>query len=189
MASGNCAIEGCEKPRYYAKEWCVMHYRRWQRNGDPEARQVYRGDPAGSLKANSRQEGSCRVWTGFLTHDGYGLMKTRGVMRPAHAVAWELENGVIPPGMVIDHKCWNRACVNVEHLRLATLSENQWNRGKWSSATGHRNVYQTREGRYYVQIRYRGEKISFGTYSDLSEAAEVARRGREELFGRFAGRG
>lgn len=29
-----CKVEGCERKRE-AKEWCLMHYKRWKRHGDP----------------------------------------------------------------------------------------------------------------------------------------------------------
>lgn len=185
----SCSIEGCEKPRYYAKDWCTMHFRRWQRNGDPLARQVYRGDPVGSLAAHSKKVGDCLVWTGAPSKDGYGIMKVAGRTTQVHLVSWELAHGPVPEGMQVDHTCHTRACFKVEHLRLATHSENQWNRSGSMSATGHRNVYNARGGGYYVQIRRGGKKISFGSYSNLSDAAEAARRGRRELFGDFAGKG
>jgi hypothetical protein len=34
MAKGICALEDCERERY-AREWCLRHYRRWQRHSDP----------------------------------------------------------------------------------------------------------------------------------------------------------
>ena len=58
----------------------------------------------------------------------------------AHRIMWELFNGPIPDGMVIDHMCHNEAwangqcdggtpclhrkCVNPNHLRMTTKGEN-----------------------------------------------------------------
>ena len=42
----------------------------------------------------------------------------------AHRVAWTALHGPIPAGMVIDHKCFTRACINPDHLRLFTHEEN-----------------------------------------------------------------
>ncbi len=39
-------------------------------------------------------------------------------------MAWELLNGKIPDGLVIDHLCENMACVNVQHLEPVTKEEN-----------------------------------------------------------------
>lgn len=45
-------------------------------------------------------------------------------MKLGHRVAWEHANGPIPAGMTIDHVCRNKPCINVDHLRLLTNSEN-----------------------------------------------------------------
>ena len=42
----------------------------------------------------------------------------------AHRVAWEDARGPIPDGLTIDHLCRVRNCVNVEHLELVTIAEN-----------------------------------------------------------------
>jgi hypothetical protein len=42
----------------------------------------------------------------------------------AHRAAWMLTNGPVPEGMVLDHICRNRACINLDHLRVVTQREN-----------------------------------------------------------------
>jgi len=39
-----------------------------------------------------------------------------------HRHKWEEANGTIPEGYEIDHMCKNRACCNLDHLRLLTSS-------------------------------------------------------------------
>jgi hypothetical protein len=41
-----------------------------------------------------------------------------------HRVAWELEHGPIPDGMLILHRCDNPACWAPEHLFLGTQADN-----------------------------------------------------------------
>ncbi|MGQ0480000.1 MAG: hypothetical protein ACT4O0_03070 [Pseudonocardia sp.] len=42
-----CAVTGCPGPRY-ARGWCVTHYRRWQRHGDPRPDQPIRARQPGA---------------------------------------------------------------------------------------------------------------------------------------------
>ena len=66
-------------------------------------------------------DGTCWQWTGHLSVKGYGLIRVPGrKKRPIHRVAWEWVHGPIPPGLMIDHLCRNRGCVNTKHLRVVT---------------------------------------------------------------------
>ena len=67
----------------------------------------------------------CHEWTGSLTN-GYGHFFLKGAQYTAHRVAWVMEHGEPEPGLVIDHACRNRRCVNAAdgHLRPLTHAEN-----------------------------------------------------------------
>lgn len=69
----------------------------------------------------------CHLWTAFANNMGYGtigLGGNRGKKAYAHRVAWTLENGDIPEGRCVLHRCDNPLCVNVDHLFLGTKLDN-----------------------------------------------------------------
>ena len=71
----------------------------------------------------------CWNWKGFLRPDGYGIISIRHFTRHhilvrVHRVSYELIKGRIPEGMILDHLCRNRLCVNPDHLEPVTNKEN-----------------------------------------------------------------
>lgn len=66
--------------------------------------------------------GDCWLWTGPFDRDGYGAFSKR--RSGAHRFAYETLVGPIPAGLVIDHLCRVRACVNPDHMEPVTIREN-----------------------------------------------------------------
>lgn len=81
----------------------------------------------------------CILWIAGSDKDGYGKMLFNGRHRRSHSVAYELKNGPIPSGHLIQHKCDTPACCNEQHLSLGTHLSNQ--RDKWNKGRGHKNQY------------------------------------------------
>lgn len=70
--------------------------------------------------------GGCWLWRGWVSPEGYGKGYDPKIKRnkPAHRLSYESFVGPIPDGLVIDHLCRVRSCVNPAHLRVATNTEN-----------------------------------------------------------------
>lgn len=66
----------------------------------------------------------CWVWSGARGADGYGRIGVHYKKKLAHRVAYEDFVGPIPPGLQIDHLCFNRCCANPAHLEAVTGAEN-----------------------------------------------------------------
>lgn len=188
-----CTHRGCDRP-YAAGGYCNAHYLRSRNGADMDApiRKLIR-DAEEAFEERTEWQGECLLWTGARNNYGYGVQSS-GRSRAegpilAHRYAWERECGPIPEGMFIDHICWNRACVNVAHLRLATTAENVSYRdgGNYRENGLPRNVYRKR-GKFRVQVVKDGTARNFGVFETAEEAAEVAKAARQRLFGKYAGR-
>lgn len=76
------------------------------------------------LLANTDRAGDCWLWTGTTVHGGYGQARWNGEPHQAHRLVYELTVGPIPDGLMLDHLCRVRHCVNPAHLEPVTSHEN-----------------------------------------------------------------
>lgn len=68
---------------------------------------------------------SCWLWTGPTRSPDslYGFIFDKKLM-PVHRFSYELLVGTIAEGLVIDHLCRVKLCVNPSHLEAVTVHEN-----------------------------------------------------------------
>ena len=110
------------------------------------------------LLSHVAPDGDCWRWTGSISKEGYGQLRSGGKTVLAHRAAYETFRGPVPSGMDLDHLCRNRWCVNAQHLEVVTRATNLrrgmhpnmvlFRRGE--CARGHprteENVVRNREG-------------------------------------------
>ena len=177
-----CTVDGCDNP-WRGRGMCTTHLER-ERRGAEVAAPVNRpySSVEESFRHRTERDGACLVWTGARNEAGYGRTGIAGRDLLAHRYAWERANGQIPEGMVIDHMCRNRACVEVSHLRLATPKQNAENLAReGTSNTGIRGVYRV-GNRFDAKLGHNGEVVRLGVFSTLEEASEAIHAKRKELY-------
>jgi hypothetical protein len=146
---GYCAVSGCDAP-FYSKSYCVKHYQRWRKHGDPTvnlARGSWTPNPGLLTEAGGRgadlpvrqglelvrdqilskcsmtQEG-CWEWGGAVSEFGYGHFTpaagTRPLSRLTHRALFTALVREPDPELVLDHLCRNPPCCNPAHLEEVT---------------------------------------------------------------------
>lgn len=90
------------------------------------------------LRRSYWTEDGCLIYTGHRDRDGYGRLGHNNGHVLAHRVVWEHSNGSIPPGLLICHTCDRPSCVNIEHLWMGTIAENNADKAAKKRGKGHR---------------------------------------------------
>lgn len=121
-----CSIEGCNK-KHHAKGYCNTHYARWLKHESPIMVKRLHHDLTPEDRfwkyTDKQAPDKCWEWQGTL-RSGYGRLKISGKHISCHRLSWQIHNGAIPPGMHVLHNCFNKQCVNPNHLRLGSHKEN-----------------------------------------------------------------
>lgn len=174
-----CKFDGCDHQTNRAG-LCRAHYK--QKLAGKELRPLYltyrrKGSPPRVICdeapcANPKLSGHCHVFRGPKDEHGYGRISIGKRLIKLHRHVWEAEVGPIPKGMFIDHQCRNRACCNVDHLRVVTPTVNstenivgvnwQLQLAKTHCPQGHpydeKNTYRFPSGRRHCRTCVRAAK-------------------------------
>lgn len=101
-----------------------MHYRRVIRYGGPGP--THEIGKAASLEERFynavHPQGTCHIWHGSISKNGYGTIGFKKQKLYAHRVAWQLAYGSYPLS-AIRWTCGNKLCVRPDHLTGAATHE------------------------------------------------------------------
>jgi len=135
----------------------------------------------------------CWNWKSPINTKGYGKAYYKKKNCSAHREVYKYIVGEIPEGLVIDHLCRNRKCVNPKHLEPVTNKENQM-RGEGISAINARKTHCIRGHEFteentiiFAKTRRRCRKCArvFSDIYDLSKRPIPKRYGdmkKEEII-------
>ncbi len=77
------------------------------------------------LISRIKKIGNCWIWQNpTLNTYGYAQIHYKNKRILVHRLSYELFKGQLTTGLVIDHLCRNKLCINPEHLELVTIKEN-----------------------------------------------------------------
>lgn len=155
--------------------------------GTPEQRFWPKVDKNGPLPdPSTAMITPCWVWTGALSDKGYGHLNVGGgVSQYAHRLSYEWRVGPIADGLVIDHLCRNRQCVNPDHLETVSNMVNTQRQGlRSNNKSGHRGVHWVERCRkWHVQVTAKGKVHNGGYFANLDDAAAAAKNLRRKWHG------
>lgn len=123
---------------------------------------------------------------GFKNWKGYTLLFVQGKKYRAHNLAWFYVYGEWPDRQ-IDHKDGNPSNNAISNLRLATRSQNQFNRRKQRNNTsGFKGVYWIGHmNKWLAKAVVRGKQHHLGYFHDAKEAHAAYCEGIKRLHGEY----
>lgn len=122
-----CSVDDCDRTAV-ARGWCFPHYQRWRRTGSVNADVMVLSQATLEERLTRRllRVGSCLIWTGSKTPQGYGRISvSRDVgWQYTHIVAHTLWIGPVPPSYEVDHHCFRPACCDPRCLEAVPAAVN-----------------------------------------------------------------
>lgn len=121
----------------------------------------------------------CRVYVGRIPY-------------AVHNIVWEMHNGPIPPGMVVDHINRDGKDNRIDNLRLATHAQNNVNRKVSSrNSSGVTGITYDpspkRKKHWKADIKPPGMKrIRIGRFLTFEEAVDARRKAEQVYHGEFS---
>jgi len=127
------------------------------------------------------------LYDGHINRSGYGWKYSAdiGTKESAHRWAWRIQNGPIPEGLNVLHRCDTKPCINTDHLFLGTQADNMIDmeskgRGVHPQLPGERNPSARLTEQQVLDIRSdpRSHSVVAADYGVCKATIAHARSGR-----------
>lgn len=121
----------------------------------------YAGKPVGTTKSSG----------------GYVSVTVDGVFYTAHRLIWLYIHGYFPP--LIDHIDRDKTNNRLDNLRLATRTQNNFNRLQRPLV----GVRKTPNGRWKARIKMNGKTVHLGVFDRQEDASDCYAKAAEKFYG------
>lgn len=121
---------------------------------------------------------------GSITKRGYRVIRIGQTQFSAHRLVFIYHHGEIRDNFEVDHRDRDKSKCEVGNLRLATHSQNNFNKPNRSKIS-YTGVFRHGE-RFRAKITKDYRQIHLGVYDTPEEAYAVYKKKAVELFGEFA---
>lgn len=122
-----CTVDGCAAS-HFGRGYCVKHYKRWYKHGDPLAGSTEWGAAKRFIEnAATAATDECITYPFYRNAEGYGWMRYGDGNKGSHVVVAMLAHGPKPtPKHEACHTCGNghNGCVNPRHIYWGLRSDN-----------------------------------------------------------------
>lgn len=176
-----CSVDDCDKP-HHAHGYCSKHARRFKRIGSAQLPAKKTLDEKIANNSIILSNVDCIEWSGNHDKDGYSLLYHNGQSHRVHNLVWTQNNGDIPDGKEVDHKCINTGCINIKHLQVVTHALNAQNRKlNKTNKSGYRGVFLNKKsGKWIARVTLNKKSHHIGTFDTAEEAGKAASAWRRE---------
>jgi len=170
--------------------WPVMAYRRWKYGYT--FRRIYLGEGEWTIVEPKDYYWLVNLKWSVGGKDGkfYALRGIKTGPREIKLISMHREIMKAPAGVLVDHQNGDALDNRRENLRLATPSQNSYNRQKTktkSSSSKYRGVtYFARTGKWVARIKYQGKCRWLGYFDKEEEAGRAYDEAAKKHYGEFA---